>query len=50
MDSVPSTLPSLYHPIVKTCAVTCVAEQPALALLARTRGAETIREFNSHIT
>ena len=33
MDSIPSTLPSLYHPSVKTCAVTCVDEQPALALL-----------------
>ncbi|SRR6266540_2017913 len=30
---IPSTLPSLYHPTVKTCAATCIAEQPALALL-----------------
>ncbi len=33
MASIPSTLPSLYHPTVKSCAVTCVAEQDALALL-----------------
>lgn len=33
MDSIPSAPPSLYHPTVKTCAVTCVDEQPALALL-----------------